>query len=214
MASAARKLKPSHARVMTRVALPALLGFLGLFVSARAPHGSGTFYAATLFTAAVYLAAWWRWGDRRAFSPPRPGREALRGIAIGAGLLALFVLGAFLLRYFPFMTGSVHELLDNARVGPLAMTLLTTTVNGLGEEMFFRDVIRRTIPRQRGVGLILYLAVTAAMGVPLLLLAALIVGGAAQYEARRSAHLISPLLLHLTWSIGMLFALSPILTTG
>lgn len=214
MASAARKLTPSPGRVMARVVLPSVLGFLGLFVSARSPHGSAMFYAATLFTAVVYLAAWWQWGDRRAFSPPHPGREALRGLAIGAGLLGLFVIGGFLVRYFPFMTGSVQELLDNARVGPLAMTLLTTSVNGLGEEMFFRDVVRRTLPRQRAVALILYLVVTAAMGVPLLLLAALIVGGAAQYEARRSAHLISPLLLHLTWSIGMLFALPPILTTG
>lgn len=53
----------------------------------------------------------------------------------------------------------------------------------------------------------LYIAVTAAMGVPLLLVASVLIGGIAALEARRADNLISATTLHLVWSTGMAFVL-------
>ena len=53
----------------------------------------------------------------------------------------------------------------------------------------------------------LYIAVTAAMGVPLLLVASVLIGSIAALEARRADNLISATTLHLVWSTGMAFVL-------
>ena len=55
--------------------------------------------------------------------------------------------------------------------------------------------------------LALYIAVTAAMGIPLLLVASVLIGGIAALEARRADSLISATTLHLLWSTGMAFLL-------
>ena len=78
------------------------------------------------------------------------------------------------------------------------MTLTTLIINGVGEELFFRDVARRALsdvssPTPSLISQVaLYIAVTAAMGVPLLLVASV---------------LISATTLHLVWSTGMAFVL-------
>ncbi|HCG3140992.1 hypothetical protein ACL1IW_01965 [Corynebacterium striatum] len=53
----------------------------------------------------------------------------------------------------------------------------------------------------------LYIAVTAAMGIPLLLVASVLIGSIAELEARRAGNLISATTLHLVWSTGMAFLL-------
>ena len=53
----------------------------------------------------------------------------------------------------------------------------------------------------------LYIAVTTAMGVPLLLVASVLIGGIAALEARCADNLISATTLHLVWSTGMAFVL-------
>lgn len=53
----------------------------------------------------------------------------------------------------------------------------------------------------------LYIAVTAAMGIPLLLVASVLIGGIAALEARRAGNLISATTLHLVWCTGMAFLL-------
>lgn len=209
-------------RALVRVALPAVLGAAGLFLSSLATKGSGPFYAATFWTAAVYLTAWWRWG--RGTAPGRPAsgdartlRDLGRGIGLGAALLAVFALGALLVRGIPALAEPVDSLLDNARLGSLGLTVLTTVVNGVGEELFFRRVVPRWLPLT-GTGLAVasvgaYALVTAAMGVPLLVLAAVVIGAAAYREARATGSLVSPVALHLSWSLGMLAVLPPLMAS-
>ena len=111
----------------------------------------------------------------------------------------------------PALAGPVSDLLDNMRHGSVPMTLATLIINGVGEELFFRDVARRALSDASSPSLIfqvaLYIAVTAAMGVPLLLVASILIGGIAALEARRADNLISATTLHLVWSIGMAFLL-------
>ncbi|WP_308606320.1 type II CAAX prenyl endopeptidase Rce1 family protein [uncultured Corynebacterium sp.] len=39
----------------------------------------------------------------------------------------------------------MSDLLDNMRHGSVPMTLATLVINGVGEELFFRDVARRAL---------------------------------------------------------------------
>lgn len=111
----------------------------------------------------------------------------------------------------PSLAGPVSELLGRMRHDSVPMTLATLIINGVGEEVFFRDVARRALSDASSPSLIfqvaLYIAVTAAMGVPLRLVASILIGGIAALEARRTDNPISTTALHLVWSIGMAFLL-------
>ena len=193
--------------------LPCAAGAAGLFVARQAGDGTPGFYAATVVTAVVYFAAWWAWGSRASFSGPRRGREIARGIALGAALAALFVAGAVVVSRIPFLAEPVEQLLSTTDKGGWIPTLAVLVINGIGEELVYRDAVpsqllaRRVVASPLAAGVFsvaLYCAVTAAMGVPLLLLAAACVGALAHYEMVRSGRLLSPIALHLTWSVGML----------
>ena len=131
------------------------------------------------------------------FSGTAP-RELARGAGIGVALIILFLLGALIVRSIPALAGPVSDLLDNMSHGSVPMTLATLVINAVGEELFFRDVARRALsdassPTPSLIAQVsVYIAVTAAMGVPLLL---------------ASSVLIPSTTLHLVWSTGMTFVL-------
>ena len=193
---------------------PCALGALGLFLARRAGDGTAGFYWATAFTAVVYAAAWWLWGNRQAFMGPKKLIDVLRGTLIGAALALVFVLGALVVQHIPFLAGPAAELLDTPDKGGYALTLLVLVVNGIGEELVFRDVVPRQL---RGMGqsvvqagvwsTLVYCLVTCVMGVPLLVFAAGVLGAVAYFEAAKTGRLYSPVAVHLTWSIGMLLIL-------
>ena len=193
---------------------PCALGALGLFLARRAGDGTAGFYWATAFTAVVYAAAWWLWGNRQAFMGPKKLIDVLRGALIGAALALVFVLGALVVQHIPFLASPAAELLDTPDKGGYALTLLVLVVNGAGEEMVFRDVVPRQL---RGMGqsvvqagvwsTLVYCLVTCVMGVPLLVFAAGVLGAVAYFEAAKTGRLYSPIAVHLTWSIGMLLIL-------
>lgn len=193
---------------------PCALGALGLFLARRAGDGTAGFYWATAFTAVVYAAAWWLWGNRQAFMGAKKLIDVLRGALIGAALALVFVLGALVVQHIPFLAGPAAELLDTPDKGGYALTLLVLVVNGLGEELVFRDVVPRQL---RGMGqsvvqagvwsTLVYCLVTCVMGVPLLVFAAGVLGAVAYFEAAKTGRLYSPIAVHLTWSIGMLLIL-------
>ena len=193
---------------------PCALGALGLFLARRAGDGTAGFYWATAFTAVVYVAAWWLWGNRRAFMGPKKLIDVLRGALIGSALALVFVLGALVVQHIPFLAGPAEELLDTPDKGGYALTLLVLVVNGIGEELVFRDVVPRQL---RGMGqsvvqagvwsTLAYSLVTCVMGVPLLVFAAGVLGAVAYFEAAKTGRLYSPIAVHLTWSIGMLLIL-------
>lgn len=204
--------RPSPQQVLGAVLIPALAAAIGLGIASAAPDGGLVFYIATFAVAAVYFITWALCPrSHPAFLAQRAGKDALRGLGIGIGLLILFLVGAFLVRYIPVLAGPVDALLDNARYGLLWVTILTTAINGVGEEVFFRRIAMDYLPgtwRTRAlISLVLYIAVTAAMGVPLLALAAIAVGVPAALEARRTGSLVSACVLHISWSLGMLLIL-------
>lgn len=202
----------STREILLAVVLPGALAALGLGIASHAPDGGVVFYVATFAVAAVYFLTWACFRTSHPlFDTSRLGKDVVRGLVIGMALLALFLGGALLVRFIPFLSEPVHALLDNARYGALWVTILTTAINGIGEEVYFRRIAFDRLPgtwlARAVMSLVLYIAVTAAMGVPLLALAAIAVGVAASYEARRTGSLVSPCVLHLSWSLSMLLIL-------
>ena len=95
-------------------------------------------------------------------------------------------------------------------------TFFVLVINGIGEELVYRDMVPRQLrerfPRlpEISVGVVstlIYGVVTIAMGVPLLVFSALVLGAVAFYEASRSRRLYSPIAVHLTWSVTMLLVM-------
>lgn len=189
-----------------------------LYAASRAEPGGTVFYATTFLTAVLYFAAWWIWCSRHDLPPAhfRLG-HVLRGAGMGLALLALFLLGAIVLRHIPILEAPVQELLDNQRYGWAWLTALTTFFNGVGEELYFRQVVpggQHVKPWQRWIfPLSLYVLVTASLGVPILALAAVAIGLAAHYEISESrGGLLAAITLHTVWSQGMLWILPYVLS--
>lgn len=208
------------------VTVPPLLGAGGLCFATLSADGSPSFYAGTFVAAAVWWFSWWLFGGAEdgsrnafleAFRPRpsyRPVQEALRGFLLGAGLLAIFVVSALVVMRIPVFAEPVDKLMDNVRIGGLALTAFTTAINAAGEEAFFRHVLIRKLEllgvsgKWLAVAAIgIYALVTVAMGVALLVFAAVVLGALTYYEARRSAGVVSPMVAHMTWSLGMMIIL-------
>lgn len=195
----------------TAVIVTGVLAGAVLAWSLRIEAGDALFYPATFILAAIYIVgssvAVRMVGSKFRWHASRRGiRDAVVG---GVGLAFVFFAGAFLVRYIPFLRDPVDELLDYARVGSLVLVLLTTAINGVAEEMFYRGALWRILkPGYRMlVTTALYTAVTALAGVPLLAFAAAAMGVMVAILRERTQSLTPPIIAHLIWSLTMLLVL-------
>ncbi len=196
-----------------------VVGGVLLFVSLRVPPGDPAFYAWTLALAAVWTVgafasgplhlgqAWTRTGA--------VARPVVQSAALAALLVALFLVGAVVVAGVPVLRGPVDGLLDHARFGSLPVVAVVTAVNGIGEELYFRGVLFAAIGRRHAVAVstVLYMLVTLASGVPLLVLAAGVLGVVTGLQRRVTGGVLGPILVHVAWSMSMLFLLPPVLDT-
>ncbi|MCT2339007.1 CPBP family intramembrane glutamic endopeptidase [Corynebacterium sp. p3-SID1056] len=197
--------------------LPCALGALGLFLARRAGDGSPGFFAATLATAALYGLAWWVWGNPSALSGPRKLHDVALGVVSGLALALVFFLGALVVAFIPFLAEPATELLATTQKGGLVPTLAVLVLNGVGEELVYRDMVPRQL-RAMGIhatgifSTLLYTLITVAMGVPLLLVGACVLGALAFVLATRTGRCLAPIAAHLTWSTSMALVLPLLLT--
>lgn len=157
-------LSTSRRGTLWRNVIPALLG------SANATVGSAQVYLATFLTYTTWLGSQLLRGNRHCFPSYAP-RELARSAAIDTALIVLFILGRLIVRFTPLLAKPASDLLDNMRHGSALITLTTLFINGVGEELLFRDVARRPLADALPLPAILtqlalYIAVTAAMGIP------------------------------------------------
>ena len=140
-------------------------------------------------------------------------RAVVQSLALGALLLAVFMLGALVVARIPVLREPVQELLDHARFGSLALVTVITIVNGIAEELYFRGAMYAGVGRRHAVAVTtaVYTLVTATSGIPLLALAAAVVGLVVAFQRRVTGGILGPTVTHLTWSLGMLFLLPPVL---
>lgn len=204
-------------RVVAGVTL--LVGAALLGIGLRIPPGDPRFYVVTLALAAVWTVgafasgplhlghAWTRTGG--------VGRPVVQSLALAALLIGIFLVGAIAVAYVPFLRGPLEGLLDHARLGSLPVVAVVTLLNGIGEELYFRGALFAAVGRRHAVAIttVLYAVTTIAAGVPLLVLAAVVLGLVCGMQRRVTGGVLGPILVHIAWSMAMLLLLPPVLDT-
>lgn len=215
----------NRARRITVCLITLVAGALTLRWSLSVAPGDPLFYPAT-----AALALLWLVGARLSgpvapgHARPRHGHTPTRGVVQslvwGGLLLVLFLAGAIVVSRIPQLEAPVQQLLDHARRGSLPLVAVLTAVNGLGEEYFFRGALFQALPHRRHtmnrvvVSTLAYSVVTAFSGIPLLVLAAAMLGALVGLQRRATGGFLAPTVTHLVWSLGMLFLLPGALTLG
>lgn len=205
-------------RIVVGVTL--VIGAVALGLALAVRPGDPLFYAATLGVAAIWtvgalVSGRLHLGEGHTRDGGR-SRGVVQGILLGLGLMGIFLAGALVVDQIPVLRGPVLDLLDHARFGSLWVVALVTVINGVAEELFFRGAVYASLDsRFNGIGsTLLYAASTLFSGVPLLTFAALCLGLLTAAQRRVTGGVLGPIASHLTWSLGMLFLLPPILTPG
>jgi membrane protease YdiL (CAAX protease family) len=206
-------------RVVALVTL--VIGAVVLAFALRIQPGDPMFYVATLGLAAIWTIGAFASGPLHlGRAHTRAGGEDVRPIvqslALGGLLLALFLAGAVVVAHVPVLRDPVQHLLDHARLGSLALVAVLTAVNGIAEELYFRGALYAAVGRRHAVATtaVVYALTTVGAGIPLLVLAAGLLGVLTALQRRVTGGILGPVVTHLTWSLGMLFLLPAVLSTG
>lgn len=205
------------ARTRWAAAATLLVGALLLWLTLRIRPGDTLFYPAAIAVAVVWAIGGLAGGRLRlGWSAGRDGpprRPVLPAIAAGSALVALFVAGAVLIARVPILRAPVDDLLDHARFGSVPVVLLITVVSGVAEEVFFRGTLYDAIPSRWAipVTVVVYAMVTAVSGVPLLVLAAVLLGIVTALQRRATGGVLASAITHVLWSSSMLLLLPPML---
>jgi len=200
-------------RVVAAITL--LIGTVVLGISLSVKPGDSAFYPLTILLAAVWVVGGFASG------PLHLGRIAVRGqlrrpvltpIAIGLAAVAVFVVGALVVREIKPLADYTQSVLDHARKGSIPLLILITAGNGVTEEVFFRGALYAAVGVRHPVVIttVVYAIATLASGNPMLVFAALTVGAVLALQRRASGGLLAPILTHVTWSVSMLLLLPPI----
>lgn len=200
------------------VALTLVIGALTLGFALRIEPGDPAFYGATVALALIWgigavASGPLRLGRSLTRSGRRDGRSVVQSFALAALLLGVFLLGALIVAQVPWLRENVQALLDHARFGVLPLVLAITALNGIAEEIFFRGALFAAVPPRRAVAVtaVLYALTTVGSGVPLLVLAAVVIGVITGLQRQVTGGVLGPIITHVTWSSGMLLLLPLVL---
>ena len=202
------------------VVVTVLLGSVALGLALAIPPGDPRFYLASLGVAVLWVVGALASGPlhlgRGRTRAGTASRGVLQGFILGAMLLAVFLLGAFVIARIPLLRAPVDDLLDHARYGSLWLVAAVTIAGGVAEELFFRGAVFAAFSRRVNVlgSTLLYAASTLFSGVPLLTFAAACLGLLTAAQRRVTGGVAGPITSHLTWSLGMLLLLGPVLNSG
>ena len=180
--------------------------------SLRLEPGGTTFYLAAIVLASVWAAGAFLSGrlhlGRMARGTEVFVRPILAPIVLGLLLVAIFVLGALVVREIDPLADYVSSVLEYADEGSLSVLAVITFFNGIAEELFFRGAMYAAIPRHPVLWTsVAYFVATLATGNVMLAFAAILLGAVCGLERRASGGVLAPILTHITWSLSMLFVL-------
>ena len=206
--------EPASRRRLVAVVVTLVVGSaLGAW-ALRIPAGDPMFYPATALLAAVWLGGAFASGPIHVGREPyRAGRPVASSVFAAVALAALFCLGALVVARIEPLREPVDALLAHASVGNLALVAVLTAINGVAEECFHRGAVYSAARRGRPilVTTVVYAAVTATAGIPLLVVAAVVLGVVTGIQRRCTGGVLGPAVTHVVWSMAMLFALGPLL---
>ena len=198
------------------VAITLVVGATLLGLSLATEPGDAEFYLLTFALATTWVVGAFASGPLH-IGRMRLGRElrrpVLQPIAIGLAAVAVFTVGALVVAQVPFLRSSVDSVLDFARYGSLPLIAVITVMNGLAEELFFRGALYAAIGVRHPVliSTVIYALATVATGNVMLVFAATVLGVLVGLQRRVSGGVLAPMLTHITWSMGMLFILPPLM---
>lgn len=198
-------------------ALTLVVGACVLAWALRITPGDSLFYVATLALALVWVLGAFASGRLHLGRAHRrdggSSRAVVQSLTLGLLLLAIFLVGAVAVARVPVLREPVDRLLAHAAYGSLSVVAVITAVNGVAQELYFRGALYAAIGRRRAVTIstLVYTLVTAAAGIPLLVLAAALLGVVTGLQRRVTGGILGPVVTHLTWSLGMLFLLPVVL---
>jgi membrane protease YdiL (CAAX protease family) len=191
-----------------------VIGAACLGWSLQIDPGNSTFYVATLVLAGIWTVGAFASGPlylgrvARAGSHDDLRRPVAGAIALGLLLAGVFVVGGLVVRQIPVIDRQVSSVLDHADQGVTPILLLITVVNGVAEELFFRGALYAAVPRHPVVwSTVAYVVATLATGNFMLAFAAILLGVVVGLDRRASRGILAPILIDVTWSTVMLFAL-------
>ena len=180
----------------------------------RIPPGDPLFYTASIALAAVWgvgaiASGPLHFGRGHTRSGERDARPIVQSLALGALLLVVFLVGALVVARVPVLREPVDAA---ARPRPLRVPARRrsriTVVNGIAEELYFRGALYAALPRHAvAITTVLYALTTVGSGIPLLVLAAAIIGLVTALQRRVTGGILGPIITHVTWSTGMLLLL-------
>lgn len=206
-------------RVVSLVTL--VVGAVVLGFALRIQPGDPMFYVATLGLAGVWATGALasgplHLGRAHTRAGGEDARPIVQSLALGALLLAIFLAGGLVVARVPVLRDPVQQLLDHARLGSLAIVAVLTAVNGIAEELYFRGALYAAVGRRHAVAItaVVYALTTVGAGIPLLVLAAGLLGVLTALQRRVTGGILGPVVTHLTWSLGMLLLLPAVLSTG
>lgn len=204
---------PTRRRVVT-VLVTLVVGAAVSGWALRIPAGDAMFYPATALLATVWLVGAFASGPIRiGREPHRTSRPVVSSILTAAVLAIIFCVGALVVARIQPLREPVLALLEHATVGNLVLVAALTAVNGVAEECFHRGAVYSATSRFHPilVTTVIYGAVTAASGILLLVVAAVLLGLVTAVQRRCTGGVLGPIITHVVWSMVMLFALGPIL---
>jgi CAAX protease family protein len=189
-----------------------VIGAVVLGLSLRIEPGNDAFYPATLGLAAVWTVGAFASGPLhlgRTLHGEEPGpRPVLVPAVYGLLLVAVFALGALVVRQVPWLNDQVQHVLDHADQGSVPLLVVITAINGVAEELFFRGALYAATTRyQVVVTTLAYTAATVATGNPMLVFAAVLLGALVGLERRATGGIQAPIITHVVWSVTMLVVL-------
>ncbi len=178
----------------------------------RLTPGDPGFYVATLALAATWIVGGMLsgkvyLGSSHTRSGTQNGRGLLQAVIIGVLLLGIFLVGANLAA--PFLRGPLLSMLQHAEYGFLPVVAVLTVLVTIGEELFFRGALYAAVGGRQAllVTTLVYAVTTIPTGIPMMVFAAALVGLVVGLQRRVTGGVLGPIVTHLTWSLGMLFAL-------
>lgn len=145
--------------------------------------------------------------------PGRPDRVPVtRPLAVGAAAVAVFSAGGAVAATIPALRTRIDAVIRHARFGYLSVVVPLTVVTGAAEELFYRGALYAALPPDHRVwgSTAVYGAVTCATGNPMLVGAAVLLGGTTALARRATGGVLSPAIIHAIWSCGMIAVLPPL----
>jgi len=200
------------------VALTLVIGAALLGFSLSLAPGDDLFYVLTLALAltwalGAYVSGPVHLGWAHTRSAGLQARPLVQPVALGLLAVGIFSLGALVVAQIPVLRGQTLQVLDHAAFASLPIVALLTLVNGLAEEVFFRGALFASLRRRQVLwSTVLYGAATLPTANPMLVFAAVVLGLLVGLQRRVTGGVLGPMLVHVTWSLSMLFLL-PVLVT-